>query len=135
PREDLLARGIRHTRDEPGEQLLHRGPRQRLEVDRGERALARAPGRAAVDELGAGQRDDEHRMVPRPLEQVLDEVEQALVGPLEVLEHEHDRIRVRQPLEEQSPRGEELMAFALLSAAPAEELEQRLLDERALVWI
>ncbi|HET7137476.1 MAG TPA: hypothetical protein VFI04_03905 [Gaiellaceae bacterium] len=45
-----------------------------------------------------------------------------LVGPLQVLEDHHDRVGVRQPLEEQTPRREELLTLRLLAAAEAEQL-------------
>ena len=42
-------------------------------------------------------------MLARPLEQVIDEVQQPAVGPLKVLEHEHDGLGGGDPLEEQPP--------------------------------
>ena len=63
--------------------------RERLEVERGEVALAGAPGRPALGQLGPGEREDEQGVAARPVEQVLDEVEQRRVRPLHVLEHEH----------------------------------------------
>ena len=41
---------------------------------------------------------------------VLDEVQQPLVGPLQILEHHHDRQMGGQPLEEQPPAREQLLA-------------------------
>ena len=49
-------------------------------------------------------------MLGRPVEQVLDEVEQAVVGAVHVLEHHHDGIALGQPLEEQAPPSEQLLA-------------------------
>src|SRR2546425_7815092 len=40
---------------------------------------------------------------PPPLGHVIDEVEQSFVRPVQVLEHEHDRVLVGQPLEEPTP--------------------------------
>ena len=45
----------------------------------------------------------------RPLEEVVDEVEQARVGEVEVLEDQDDRGGRRQPLEERPPGPEELL--------------------------
>src|SRR4026207_94760 len=65
------------------------------------RAGGAAPSvRAAGEELGSGEGDDEQRDVPAPLEDVVDEVEQALVGPVEVLEQEDREPGARPPLEE-----------------------------------
>ena len=75
--------------------------------------LPGAPGRAAVVELRAGEREDEDRVVPRPLEQVLDEVEQAGVGPLHVLEH-HARpgTRSARRSKKSAPRREHVLLVA-----------------------
>ena len=94
-REDLLRSVRRQPGHEPGEQLLHRRARQRLEVDGREVAVPGTPRRPPLRQLRPGERDDEDRLVARPLEQVLDEIEQARVRPLHVLEHEHDRVRRR----------------------------------------
>ena len=63
-----------------------------------------------------------------PLEQVVDEVEQARVGPVEVLEDQHDRCRSRDPLEERAPGAEQLLAPPAGAVADAEQREQRGLD-------
>ena len=97
---------------EAGQELLHRLLRQRLEVERGEAPLAGAPGRPPLQQFRPGQRDHEDRRASRPVEQVLDEVEQAGVGPLHVLEGEHRRIAVGQALEEEAPGREEILLVA-----------------------
>jgi len=66
----------RQARNEPFEQLTHRGPRERIEVERCEVALSGAPVRPLLLQFGPGQRDHEQGIVARPLEQVLDEVEE-----------------------------------------------------------
>ena len=48
--------------------------------------------------------------VASPGQQVLHEVEQSLVGPVQVLEDEHGRRLRRDPFEEGAPGGEELLA-------------------------
>ena len=131
--EDLVADVGREPRHEPGEELLHRLRRQRLEVERGEAPLPGAPGRPALEQLGPREREDEDRRVARPVEEVLDEVEQALVGPLHVLEGEHRRIRLREALEEEPPGGEEILLVAGLVLGEAEEVRQPGLDEAPLL--
>ena len=81
---------IGKARNEPIEQLRHVVAGQRLERQRDEVPTARAPGRAPLEQLRAGHRHDEDRATPTPLDQVVDEVEEARVRPLEILEHEDD---------------------------------------------
>src|SRR5262249_25462926 len=45
---------------------------------------------------------------------MVDEVEQTVVGPVEILEHEHERPLFRGRLEEATPGGERLVAFRTL---------------------
>jgi hypothetical protein len=59
---------------------------------------------------------------------VLDEVDQAAVGPLEVLEDEHGGRGRGDPLEEGPPGGEEGVAPAGRGIAGAEEGEEGRLD-------
>jgi hypothetical protein len=58
---------------------------------------------------------------------VVDEVEQALVSPVQVLEDEHERPPLRELLQEEPPRGEGLapaVAARLRFAADADERAQ-----------
>ena len=84
--DDRRDRRLRQARHEPGEQLAHVRLGQRLEVDRDEVALAGAPRRASLDQVRPRQGDDVDRQSAAPLEQVVDEVEQAGVGEVHVLE-------------------------------------------------
>ena len=111
-RQDLLAQTRRQAGHQPLQQLLHRALRERLQEERGEIPLAGAPARAALLQLRTGQGDHIDRVLARPLQQVLDEVEQARVRPLHVLEGEHCRVRLRQPLEEQPPGREQILPVA-----------------------
>ena len=49
-----------------------------------------------VEELGAREADDEHRCVVDAVGEVLDEVEERLLRPVDVLEAEHDGLRLRE---------------------------------------
>ncbi len=97
--------------NEARQQLVHRCRRQWLEIELVEPALARPRG-ALLGELGPRQGEDVQRLVARPVEQVLDEVEQPRVGPLDVLEHEHRRIPLGQSLEQDSPGREQILLVA-----------------------
>ena len=77
------------------------GVRQRRQLDRDRPSPSTAPARARVQELRAGEADDEHRRVVDPVREMLDQVEQGLLGPVDVLEAEHERLRLgeaRRPL-------------------------------------
>ena len=95
---------------------------RRVEVAGGPR-----PSRAAVEELRAGEGDDADRQRPRPVEQVLDEVEQARVGPLEVLEDEHRRCRARRCARRRCRHA----ANSVVAAAGRRRLEAEQREQRA----
>jgi len=122
-REDPVAYLRGEPRHEPGQQLLHRLLRERLQVERAEAALPGAPGRPPLEQLRPRQCDHEDRRASRPVEQVLDEVEQARVRPLHVLESQHSRIALGQALEEQPPGGEQVLLVAgMVLGQPEHEL-------------
>ena len=123
------------ARHEAGEERVHGVRRQRLEVERARVAPARAPGRPPLGQLRPGEHDHEQRMAARPVHQVLDEVEQRSVGPLHVLEDEHGRHLVGQPLVEEPPGAEEVLALPLSVLLEAEQVSQPRLDEAALVGV
>ena len=74
-------------------------------------------------------------MVARPLEQMLDEVEEGGVGPLHVFEGEHGRVDVREAFEEEPPGSEQILTFACLVLADPEQLGEPGLDETALLCV
>ena len=92
PGDDPAQRRARQTADQPLEQLRHGLRTERLEHQRGRVGDPGRPAGPALRELGPGEGADEDRMLARPLEQPLDEVEQLLVGPLHVLEQERHRV-------------------------------------------
>ncbi|HJP72574.1 MAG TPA: hypothetical protein VJ975_12730, partial [Candidatus Limnocylindria bacterium] len=62
---------------------------QWFEEDGGRIRLAAAPSGAHVDQLGAADAQDEYRRVAHPVDDVLDEVEQWRLGPLQIIEDQH----------------------------------------------
>ncbi len=101
----------------PMQQLVHGVVVERLEWQ-----CRRAPRRAreagmAVGHLGPGEREDEDRVVPAPVEQVLDERDEPFVGPVDVLEDHHERSLLGQPLEEAPPGGEEVLTVGSRAVA------------------
>ncbi len=74
-------------------------------------------------------------MAGRPLGNVLDELEQALVGPVDVLEHEDRRSLLADPLEEGAPGREQLLALERAKFLQPEQAEQLWLDPAPLALI
>ena len=81
-----------------GDELLALGRRQRLELDRGRPQPPAAPARPHVEQLGACEADEQERRRAHPGGEVLDQLEERLLGPVDVLEHEHERLRLRELL-------------------------------------
>ena len=132
---DLLLHALREPLGESRDQLVHVVHGQRLEEERGEVALARAPVGTTVGELGPREREDEERLRPRPLEHVLDEVQQAGVAPVQILEDEHARALVGEALEEDAPGREEVVALPAGVLLEPEQVGEARLDPGALVRV
>ena len=119
---------VGQARNEPGQQLVHR-----LVVERLERQRRRAPGRPRearmpIGDLRTSERQDEDRVVPTPVEEVLDEGDEAFVRPVDVLEHEHERPLLGEPLEESPPGREEILPIGRVPLGETEQMEQAGLD-------
>ena len=67
--------------------------------------------------------------------EVLDEVEQRIIGPVEVLEEQDRRRGVGKTLEEDPPRAEEVLLVAGTARLQPEKLGEARLDEAALVGV
>ena len=98
--------------EQGGDQLARLVLGQRLERDRGRVAPPAAPARAAVEQLVASQADDQGGAA-HPARQVLDQVEHALVGPVDVLERDHHRVLPAHRLDQGAHRGEQAVAGLL----------------------
>jgi hypothetical protein len=109
PVTDRPDRSLGQAGDEAHEEQLHVVGLQGPEVQGGEVALARAPGRAPLEELRAGEGDDEDRPATSAGEERLDEVEEPRIGPVEVLEDDDRRRPVGEPLEDPPPSGVKLV--------------------------
>ena len=113
PLEDLAGNRIRQAAGEAVENPGHGIRRKRLELQGSEVALAGSPGRSPFEELPSSQGDDEDGVSPAPFQEVLDEVEEALVGPMQLLENHDSGPAVTDAFEEGSPRGKQFLARAL----------------------
>ena len=132
--ENALGDRLREPGNQSAEQLAHEVGPERLEHERREVAPPGTPVAPSVEELGAGQRDDVDRPFARPVEDVVDEVEQSVVGPLEVLEDEHHDTQLGDPLEEDAPGGEQRFAvgsFVGVARLQTEQLGQARLHPAA----
>ena len=91
--DDLPAHPLGQVHGELVEQLAHATVLERLELQqRGAAAPCRPrPALARRGEIRPREREHEDRAGGRPVQQMLDEVEQALVRPLQVLEHQDHR--------------------------------------------
>ena len=74
-------------------------------------------------------------MIASPIEEIIDEVEQAVIGPLKILEDEHDRMRRCHALEEEAPRREEILLVRRAPLRKAEQMRQARLEEGAFVRV
>src|SRR4249919_1702235 len=83
--------------------------RERREREGQRIRLATSPGRATRKQFRARRTDDEQRYARRPVDEMVDEVEEAFVGPVEILEDEDERALVGDSLEEAAPRGKRLV--------------------------
>ncbi len=92
--------------------------RDRFELQDDRSSADDAPHRPALRQLRAREGDHQDGPGAAPREHRLDEVQQALVGPVEILEQQHRRTVVGDVFEECSPRGEQLLALADGSVRP-----------------
>ena len=78
------------------------------------RRVPQSPGPALVQlgQLRAGRPDHQQGSTFGPIGEALQERQHGVIGPVEILEHEHRRVGTRDPLEEPSPGGERFLAFA-----------------------
>ncbi len=100
---------------------------QRLEAERGEVAPSAAPIGLAIQQLGTRERKHhERRRHPRE-RYVLDEIEQRIRGPVDILENDDQRTPRGEHLDQQAPSGEHLFAVAPLRLRRVAECDA---DER-----
>ena len=88
-----LWRELVATRERVDQLLTVRRP-ERLELDRRRADSASAPVGANVEQLGPGETDDQERPVLHPVGHVLDQLEQRILCPVDVLEDEDERLRL-----------------------------------------
>ena len=87
---------------------------KRLELDRRRAHAPPAPSGPHVEQLRARKADDEERALAHPLREMVDQLEQRLFGPVDVLEDEHERLDVRELVDELARRPRNLRLAPLV---------------------
>ena len=105
------------------EEVVHQRRRrlavERLQQDRARVHLPARPPRADLEKLRARHAEEQERGVARPVGEVLDQVEEGRLGPVDVVEHHGHRPVAREVLEELADAPERLLGRDGL--APREE--------------
>ena len=114
-------RALEHARDQDGCLFL----RERREAERRGVQLAAAPTGPTLEQLWSRSTDDEQWNSAQPLDELVDEVEQAVVGPVEILEYEYERAPFGEGFEEPAPGRERLTAAVAPGAGLGLEADQR----------
>ncbi len=103
-RDDPLAQLRRELVRERVDELVRVVVAERLEDDERRAPTRRSPRRPHVEEIGASGAEDEDRCVARRVRDVLDQVEQRRVGPVDVVDDQHERPRRGERLEHSPER-------------------------------
>ena len=99
----------RHAGHQRLHQLVHRGRVQRVEGQRDPVPAGAEPRPSPGRSSGRANTSTIDRQVPGPVDEMIQEVQQARVGVLGVLDQQHHRATLREPLEEQPPPREQLL--------------------------
>ena len=127
-----LQRLVEQARDQLRRLLLV----QRLQGDGGRVRLPAAPGTASLQQLGPRRPDDDQRRGAKQVDEVVQELEQAVVGPVQVLEDEHCRPALGDGVEEPAPGGRRGLRRALPAVArEPDERAQLALDPARLRFL
>ena len=130
-RDGLVGQAGHETAQEVVDRLVGKG----LERQRGEVAEVRAPAGMPRRDLRPGEGDDVDPVRARPVEQVLDELDECGIRPVDVLEDHDHRVLVGHPLDEEAPGGEEVLAVGSDALGEPEQMLEPRLDEGPLLGI
>ena len=111
--------------EQPGHKCFRGRSLQRFELQRGVGRQPSAPSWTRLEKVGPGEGEEQQWHVPDPGRQQLEQVEHALVRPMQVLQEQHRRLLVSKRLHELS-RGEEqhaALGHLAITAESDEHLE------------
>jgi hypothetical protein len=96
--------------------------------------LPSAPGRPPLEKLRSSRANDQDRDAAGPLDEMVDEVQQVVIGPVQILEDEDEWSMLGHPLEEPPPSRKRLVppvCGLLVLASRSHERAQLRLDPRS----
>ena len=99
--------------------------RQRLQGDDGAARARREPPRAHLDELGAPEAQHQDRMGAGERSDVVEEVQERRLGPVDVVDREHERAAGGDALEQPPHRPERLVGLHRRAVAEADGAQHR----------
>ena len=79
---------------------------------------------ADLEQLGPSDAEQQHRGIPGPVRQVLDQVEEGRLGPMDVVEHDDERTFAREMLEQLADGPERVLGRTGL-APPEQSADER----------
>jgi len=107
--DDPRTRGVVDASDQVLHEPLGFLGRQGLQRDRGRVELPAAPVRPEVQQIRPRHADHQDRRVPAPVGDLIHEVEQAGLSPLQVVQHDDQRLRTGQALQEPADGPSDLL--------------------------
>src|SRR5665811_1182505 len=105
--------------------LASRAPSERLKQERGRVQRPTTPARALLQQLRAGLTDDEQRHVAGLLAKAFEQVEQRRLGPMNVIDADHERTMASQVLQHTPHSPEDLIGAARLPTEPEQREQHR----------
>jgi hypothetical protein len=130
----LSLRGLHDPRADAAAEILLAGKRINEGLGLGlgqwlqnDRVVAHAPPRALLEQMWSRNAEDEHRRLGDPGAEILDQVEQRRLGPVDVFENDDERTLPGQSLEETPDRPEDL-AGGRTALGSSGQLEHALRD-------
>ena len=114
-----------HALQQPGDELAGLRVVERIQVDPLRVAGVRPEGRMAFVELRSRRAQEEERNAAHPVGEILDEGEERVVRPVQILEHQHGRSLGCEALDESPPRGHGFLERRRLGRCAHERREPR----------
>ena len=116
------------------DQLCALGFGERLQENRGRVQLAPTPIGTEIEQVGPGEADQQDRYVSRPVGEMLDQVEERGLTPMDVVEDNDDRFRAGERLE-QRLYGSESFFGAQRDLGKADHFRDTLSDELRVLLV